>query len=1358
MSPQANHATAQSPIRDSPPLPASRDSPASPEPTPTVVDLSSPTKPPRRPKHEEQKSRAFLSRPSKRTRSEDEKRLTGDYENPADAVRIPDPYSWFLESQIMSSKIPIPMNPCADALKPGANKGYQPVNTLDNVARTTNRKPTTYGKNNRSRLIGQSPGPGQAAYSELQQNKTPTTPSGRKFLRDEEGQRNGSVKRRKINHVINLADDEEDAASAATQSNIFMPGTISHERPRSARSSQSLLSVGSESTATEFKPHQATNEFREVQDLIRPQKKSRQTSCHKIQTKRQTSPFGGGTMSPDARKFILQNFQQGEPSYRPKEHGTTGQPVTSKHFPKARINESTAEQPTTSRVVTVDSPNLRAQHHPAPKQVDWAEGSDSADELAMSPTNTRKQPRSPKAKRTMPTIIKRNGNDKDGSVFWPLSFARSYEWDGTGSKMEDGHATLVLRSDPEGLRVQTYDADGYHRVILIRSQHVNRALADNEGRIRLDGPRDANGNAHIFDLQFLNSSDCLKFCNKYAASLTTRGKVTEKEAEHMRKLFDAPLRPRNDKIRSPEALNNHVQDYEQGERQPGTRAQRSEREIDDNSATVTMQRAPISTRSSRPRLSAPTQISDGEPEICEVSKYSIDTGLGRRWAKALEYGEGRQRAVVHFDDLPRLDEEEYLNDSLIDFYMIYLFRKLKVPAEKVYFFNTYFFTRLTENAGRNSMNYKAVERWTSKIDIFSYDYIVVPINDSQAHWYLAIICNVSNIQRKPVIEDFDQLHPDKEQSETCTTPTVSESGEHTKLPLIQLAESPARAEQVPNQQEEEDPNLFDDPPISLIERDDPGIEARSNAKANESNTVSLDSETEPVEVSRTSAEASKGRLAQPSLSSVKSKNKRKAVPKRDPHQPVVVVLDSLGGVARSGAVRILKDWIAAEGKSKRGMEAIIKENGYYPKGTQIPMQKNWTDCGVYLLGYVEKFFQNPDEFMHKLLTGSMSAADDWPELNPSAMRHKMRDIIFECYKQQEEERKAQKKAKKGPAKPDTSPDPATKQSLPVGDVPAENSPDSKSEEQHEQRVLDDAAEAESAILSPVPRLGSPFEPKKRNAVPAKQSSPGAAAKETDLTVPKKSSVKEASAARSNSPPMSHSPEVCISNTASRANDSIGDGRTSAIGSPDQAKQTEQRGSRSPSLSKRRRDDNDGGPEGSPKAKRLQRDVSLEEKEDDNLRIKAPSAHNREGSAPNAPIEIEDSQEVEVVSSHRVHVRASQIARHMPSSHPPRPLLALHSSSSIEEIPHLSPKADVGQRRAREPSEVDDYDRDHDRRSRAPDPSMSSQTLQETETETNSQDPVEVSRQPTGSMQLDGTGSGDIVRETPEPGRRSPTSA
>jgi sentrin-specific protease 7 len=100
---------------------------------------------------------------------------------------------------------------------------------------------------------------------------------------------------------------------------------------------------------------------------------------------------------------------------------------------------------------------------------------------------------------------------------------------------------------------------------------------------------------------------------------------------------------------------------------------------------------------------------------------------------------------VHFDDLPRLDNDTCLNDSLIDFYMMYvrlcarsiqpltkcsfLSKKLDVPADKVYFFNSFFFSRLTENSGRKTMDYKAVERWTSKIDVFSYDYIVIPINE-----------------------------------------------------------------------------------------------------------------------------------------------------------------------------------------------------------------------------------------------------------------------------------------------------------------------------------------------------------------------------------------------------------------------------------------------------------------------------------------------------------------------------------------------------------------------------------------------------------------------------------------------------
>lgn len=83
-------------------------------------------------------------------------------------------------------------------------------------------------------------------------------------------------------------------------------------------------------------------------------------------------------------------------------------------------------------------------------------------------------------------------------------------------------------------------------------------------------------------------------------------------------------------------------------------------------------------------------------------------------------------------------------------------------TKKVYVFNTYFYSSLTNGCkGRKNINYDAVKRWTSKIDLFSYDYVIVPINERYVksfqnamplltvpcsyHWYVAIICNLSKI-------------------------------------------------------------------------------------------------------------------------------------------------------------------------------------------------------------------------------------------------------------------------------------------------------------------------------------------------------------------------------------------------------------------------------------------------------------------------------------------------------------------------------------------------------------------------------------------------------------------------------------
>lgn len=66
----------------------------------------------------------------------------------------------------------------------------------------------------------------------------------------------------------------------------------------------------------------------------------------------------------------------------------------------------------------------------------------------------------------------------------------------------------------------------------------------------------------------------------------------------------------------------------------------------------------------------------------------------------------------------------------------YLFDQARVPPNKVYMFNTFFHSSLTDT-GRNYkaiINYDKVKGWTRDVDIFSYDYILVPVHESYVSW------------------------------------------------------------------------------------------------------------------------------------------------------------------------------------------------------------------------------------------------------------------------------------------------------------------------------------------------------------------------------------------------------------------------------------------------------------------------------------------------------------------------------------------------------------------------------------------------------------------------------------------------
>ena len=80
------------------------------------------------------------------------------------------------------------------------------------------------------------------------------------------------------------------------------------------------------------------------------------------------------------------------------------------------------------------------------------------------------------------------------------------------------------------------------------------------------------------------------------------------------------------------------------------------------------------------------------------------------------------------EQLKCLEGQFWLNDEVINFYFHLIVAKLP----KVYAFGSHFFPKL------KSSGFKGVARWTKNVDLFSQDYILIPIHLG-SHWCLAVV-------------------------------------------------------------------------------------------------------------------------------------------------------------------------------------------------------------------------------------------------------------------------------------------------------------------------------------------------------------------------------------------------------------------------------------------------------------------------------------------------------------------------------------------------------------------------------------------------------------------------------------------
>ncbi|KAJ5735831.1 uncharacterized protein N7483_000956 [Penicillium malachiteum] len=262
-----------------------------------------------------------------------------------------------------------------------------------------------------------------------------------------------------------------------------------------------------------------------------------------------------------------------------------------------------------------------------------------------------------------------------------------------------------------------------------------------------------------------------------------------------------------------------------------------------------------------------------------------------KWKKPMVYPRaGKKRAEVSTEDRERLREDEFLNDNLIAFYLRFLEDHLERTneevAKRVYFFNSYFFETLKNSPlGSTNINYGGVEKWTRNVNLFEYDYIIVPINEN-AHWYVAIICNLSKLD------------------------AASEPGS---------------------------------------QNDETGSKGSASG---------LD-------------------------------------------QTTIVTFDSLD-ISHYQTSKILRQYLAKESVSKRGIDISSKATAKAIKGkraTNLPLQNNYSDCGLYLLAYVEKFVQNPDSFIANILQPKEGQVE-WPDIKPGLLRQRLRLFLDDLYEEQ----------------------------------------------------------------------------------------------------------------------------------------------------------------------------------------------------------------------------------------------------------------------------------------------------------------------------------------------------------------------
>uniref|UniRef100_A0A8C8U6A1 SUMO/sentrin specific peptidase 6 n=1 Tax=Peromyscus maniculatus bairdii TaxID=230844 RepID=A0A8C8U6A1_PERMB len=419
-----------------------------------------------------------------------------------------------------------------------------------------------------------------------------------------------------------------------------------------------------------------------------------------------------------------------------------------------------------------------------------------------------------------------------------------------------------------------------------------------------------------------------------------------------------------------------------------------------------------------------------------------------------------KQELQFFDEEEEAGESHTIFIGPVEKYLV-LEKLRKEDADRIHIFSSFFYKRLNQRERRNAettnlsiqqKRHGRVKTWTRHVDIFEKDFIFVPLNEA-AHWFLAVVCFPGldkpkyepnphyhenavmqkssaaedscvssaremdscsqNSSAKPVIKKMlnkkhcltvTESSAGQEESEPCyrrNTYSVKCSVKKKNHAISENEESnngESACQEVTDRTKSE--NGLQDECLNSVRHPDAlskirlnyGDQSAEGGRMLEDELIDFSEDQDDPDDS-----SDDGLLADENYSSeIGQWHLKPTICK----QPCILLMDSLRGPSRSNVVKILREYLEVEWEVKKGSKRSFSKDVMRGSNPKVPQQNNFSDCGVYILQYVESFFENP--ILNFELP--MNLVNWFPPPRMKTKREEIRNIILKLQEEQSKEK------------------------------------------------------------------------------------------------------------------------------------------------------------------------------------------------------------------------------------------------------------------------------------------------------------------------------------------------------------------